>query len=181
MADIILSSPSTAAGSKPNETRSATAGLRWDVIELLFFAYRDFVGDADHELEAFGFGRAHHRVLHFVYRYPGLKVADLLDVLRITKQSLGRVLKQLLDEGYIVQKAGNNDRRQRLLFATAKGEALVTKLASLQTERLNRALRGIEPAGLEAVKQFLCAMIDRDDPDKVLEVIFGATPSTGKT
>ncbi len=77
--------------------------LRWDIIELLFFAYRDFVGDADHELEVFGFGRAHHRVLHFVHRYPGLKVADLLDVLRITKQSLGRVLKQLLDEGYIVQ------------------------------------------------------------------------------
>ncbi len=99
--------------------------MRWDIIELLFFAYRDFVGDADHELEAFGFGRAHHRVMHFVHRYPGLKVADLLDVLRITKQSLGRVLKQLLDEGYIVQKTGNNDRRQRLLFATAKGEALV--------------------------------------------------------
>ncbi len=101
--------------------------MRWDIIELLFFAYRDFVGDADHELEAFGFGRAHHRVLHFVHRYPGLKVADLLDVLRITKQSLGRVLKQLLDEGYIVQKTGNNDRRQRLLFATAKGEALVAQ------------------------------------------------------
>jgi DNA-binding MarR family transcriptional regulator len=183
MADVILSSPSTAAGSKPNETRSGTApaGLRWDIIELLFFAYRDFVGDADHELEAFGFGRAHHRVMHFVYRYPGLKVADLLDVLRITKQSLGRVLKQLLDEGYIVQKAGNNDRRQRLLFATPKGEALVTKLAGLQTERLNRALRGIEPAGQEAVKQFLRAMIDRDDPDKVLEAIFGAMPAGGKT
>ena len=101
--------------------------MRWDIIELLFFAYRDFVGDADHELEAFGFGRAHHRVLHFVHRYPGLKVADLLDVLRITKQSLGRVLKQLLDEGYIVQKTGNNDRRQRLLYATAKGEALVAQ------------------------------------------------------
>jgi DNA-binding MarR family transcriptional regulator len=181
MADIILSGSSPSAGSKPNEARPAAAGLRWDIIELLFFAYRDFVGDADHELEAFGFGRAHHRVLHFVYRYPGLKVADLLDVLRITKQSLGRVLKQLLDEGYIVQKAGNNDRRQRLLFATAKGEALVTKLASLQTERLNRALRGVEPAGLEVVKQFLRAMIDRDDPDKVLEAIFGATPSAGKT
>ncbi|MDB5621030.1 helix-turn-helix domain-containing protein, partial [Tardiphaga sp.] len=83
-----------------------TAALRWDIIELLFFAYRDFVGDADHVLEEFGFGRAHHRVIHFVHRYPGLKVADLLDVLRITKQSLGRVLKQLLDEGYIVQKAG---------------------------------------------------------------------------
>jgi DNA-binding MarR family transcriptional regulator len=154
--------------------------MRWDVIELLFFAYRDFVGDADHELEAFGFGRAHHRVLHFVHRYPGLKVADLLDVLRITKQSLGRVLKQLLDEGYIVQKAGSSDRRQRLLFATPKGEALVGKLAGLQTERLNRALRGIDPAGLETIRQFLRAMIDRDDPDKVLEAIFG-TPASAKT
>jgi DNA-binding MarR family transcriptional regulator len=187
MADIILSSPSAGAGVKPNETRSAqgslgpASGLRWDIIELLFFAYRDFVGDADHELEAFGFGRAHHRVLHFVHRYPGLKVADLLDVLRITKQSLGRVLKQLLDEGYIVQKAGNNDRRQRLLYATPKGEALVGKLAGLQTDRLNRALRGIEPDGLEAVRQFLRAMIDRDDPDKVLEAIFGAPPSSAKT
>ena len=146
----------------------------------MFFAYRDFVGDADHELEAFGFGRAHHRVLHFVYRYPGLKVADLLDVLRITKQSLGRVLKQLLDEGYILQKAGNNDRRQRLLYPTPKGEALVAKLAGLQTERLNRALRDLGPSGVETVRQFLRAMIDRDDPDKVLEAIFGAAPAGAK-
>src|SRR5690349_24141257 len=123
--------------------------LRWDIIELLFFAYRDFVGDADHELEAFGFGRAQHWVMQFVYRYPGLKVADLLDVLRITKQSLGRVLKQLLDEGYIIQKTGNNDRRQRLLYATPKGEALVAKLAGLQTDRINRAVAGIDPAGVE--------------------------------
>src|SRR5258708_5816193 len=148
--------------------------LRWGIIELLFFAYRDFVGDADHELEAFGFGRAHHRVMHFVHRYPGLKVADLLDVLRITKQSLGRVLKQLLDEGYIVQKTGNNDRRQRLLFATAKGEALVGKLAGLQTDRINRALRQIDPHGAAILRQFLRAMIDHDDPDKVLEAIFGS-------
>jgi DNA-binding MarR family transcriptional regulator len=140
----------------------------------LFFAYRDFVGDADNELEAFGFGRAHHRVLHFVHRYPGLKVADLLDVLRITKQSLGRVLKQLLDEGYIVQRTGNNDRRQRLLFATAKGEALVGKLAGLQTDRINRAMRDISPAGVDAVRQFLRAMIDHDDPDKVLQTILTA-------
>jgi len=121
MADINFSNPSPNPDSKGTEGRSPRASeVRWDIIELLFFAYRDFVGDADHELEVFGFGRAHHRVLHFVHRYPGLKVADLLDVLRITKQSLGRVLKQLLDEGYIVQKIGNNDRRQRLLFATPK-------------------------------------------------------------
>jgi DNA-binding MarR family transcriptional regulator len=149
--------------------------LRWDIIELLFFAYRDFVGDADHELEAFGFGRAHHRVMHFVHRYPGLKVADLLDVLRITKQSLGRVLKQLLDEGYIVQKTGNNDRRQRLLYATPKGEALVARLAGLQTDRINRAVAELDAAGVETVRAFLRAMIDREDPDKVLEAIFGST------
>jgi DNA-binding MarR family transcriptional regulator len=153
--------------------------LRWDIIELLFFAYRDFVGDADLELEAFGFGRAHHRVMHFVCRYPGLKVADLLDVLRITKQSLGRVLKQLLDEGYIVQKTGNNDRRQRLLYATAKGEALLAKLAGLQTARINRALGEIGASNVEVVRAFLRAMIDREDPDKVLETIF-RTPSPKK-
>jgi DNA-binding MarR family transcriptional regulator len=174
MADINFSGSTAASDSKGGEGSPVRSGdLRWDIIELLFFAYRDFVGDADHELEAFGFGRAHHRVMHFVHRYPGLKVADLLDVLRITKQSLGRVLKQLLDEGYIVQKTGNNDRRQRLLYATPKGEALVAKLAGLQTDRINKALGEIDQAGAEVVRQFLRAMIDRDDPDKVLETIFG--------
>lgn len=148
--------------------------LRWDIIELLFFAYRDFVGDPDHVLDEFGFGRAHHRVVHFVHRYPGLNVADLLDVLRITKQSLGRVLKQLLDEGYIVQKPGEVDRRQRLLFATAKGEKLVAYLAGLQTDRINRAMQGFGPAEVAAVNRFLSGMIDRDDPDKVLQIILGA-------
>src|SRR6202051_1313178 len=183
MTDINFSRTGANPDSKGGEGMSPAprpGELRWDIIELLFFAYRDFVGDADHELEVFGFGRAHHRVMHFVHRYPGLKVADLLDVLRITKQSLGRVLKQLLDEGYIVQKAGDNDRRQRLLFATAKGEALVAKLAGLQTDRLNRALRDVGPSGADAVRQFLRAMIDRDDPDKVLEAIFGTGHPTAK-
>ena len=175
MADINFSTAPSAPDSRGSETPPPApqgGNLRWDIIELLFFAYRDFVGDADHELEVFGFGRAHHRVLHFVHRYPGLKVADLLDVLHITKQSLGRVLKQLLDEGYIVQKTGNNDRRQRLLYATAKGEALVARLAGLQTNRINRALEVIGADDVETVRRFLRAMIDRDDPDKVLETIF---------
>jgi DNA-binding MarR family transcriptional regulator len=183
MADVNSSNPSSDPDSRATEAPSPaprSSDLRWDIIELLFFAYRDFVGDADHELEAFGFGRAHHRVMHFVHRYPGLKVADLLDVLRITKQSLGRVLKQLLDEGYILQKTGNNDRRQRLLFATAKGEALVGKLAGLQTDRINRALRNIGPSEAEIVRQFLRAMIDHHDPDKVLETILGAANATAK-
>ena len=176
MTDVNFSGRTASPDPRLPEGRGPTsreADLRWDIIELLFFAYRDFVGDADNELEAFGFGRAHHRVMHFVHRYPGLKVADLLDVLRITKQSLGRVLKQLLDEDYIVQKTGNNDRRQRLLYATPKGEALVAKLAGLQTKRINRALEDVGPAGTEAVRRFLRAMIDRDDPDKVLQAIFG--------
>ena len=183
MPDVNFSNPASNPDSRAAEARAAAArdgDLRWDIIELLFFAYRDFVGDADHELEAFGFGRAHHRVLHFVNRNPGMKVADLLEVLKITKQSLGRVLKQLLDEGYIVQKTGSNDRRQRLLFATAKGEALVGRLAGLQTTRINRALADFAPDDAETVRRFLRAMIDRDDPDKVLETIFKTGPATKK-
>jgi DNA-binding MarR family transcriptional regulator len=175
MTDINFSTRSTAAAkANPETSGGRPAETRWDIIELLFFAYRDFVGDPDDVLAEFGFGRAHHRVMHFVHRYPGLKVADLLDVLRITKQSLGRVLKQLLDEGYIVQKAGDADRRQRLLFATAKGEALVAKLAGLQTDRIVRALQGLDASGAEAVRTFLLGMIDHDDPDKVLEAILRA-------
>ena len=175
MADInFTNEPSRSLEAEPARAAVAAVQLpRWDIIELLFFAYRDFVGDPDHVLGQFGFGRAHHRVVHFVHRYPGLKVADLLEVLRITKQSLGRVLKQLLDEGYIVQKSGAADRRQRLLFATAKGEALVAELAGLQTDRINRALRGMAPNEVDAIGRFLSGMIDRDDPDKVLQVILG--------
>ena len=143
----------------------------WDVIELLFFAYRDFIGDPDDALAKFGFGRAHHRVLHFVNRNPGMKVADLLEILKITKQSLGRVLKQLIDQGYVVQKEGANDRRQRLLHVTAKGEALAMKLAGLQTARIGRALAELGPDAHEAACQFLTAMINADHRDAVLRFI----------
>ena len=100
--------------------------------ELLFFAYREFTAGPDAILEEYGFGRAHHRVLHFVHRHPGLRVADLLDVLKITKQSLARVLKQLIGKGFIMQRAGNDDRRERRLFVTAKGGRLADKLTALQ-------------------------------------------------
>ena len=143
----------------------------WDIIELLFFAYRDFVGDPDEVLLKLGFGRAHHRVLHFVNRNPGMKVADLLDILNITKQSLGRVLKQLVDEGYVIQKEGAQDRRQRLLYVTAKGEALSLKLAQLQTERITRAFNEIGAGAHEAARRFLTTMIDSDNRDEVLRLI----------
>jgi DNA-binding MarR family transcriptional regulator len=125
-------------------------------------------------LERFNFGRAHHRVLHFVNRNPGMKVADLLDILRITKQSLGRVLKQLVDEGYVIQKEGPDDRRHRLLYVTPKGEALALKLAGLQTARFNRALAGLGPGAHKAARDFLAAMIDAESRDAVLRFIAGA-------
>jgi DNA-binding MarR family transcriptional regulator len=143
----------------------------WDVIELLFFAYRDFIGDPDDVLEKFGFGRAHHRVLHFVNRNPGMKVAELLDILKITKQSLGRVLKQLIDQGYVLQREGENDRRQRLLFVTPKGEALAMKLVGLQTARITRALSELGPNAHEVACQFLTAMINAEQRDGLLRFI----------
>ncbi len=143
----------------------------WDIIELLFFAYRDFVGDPDEVLLKLGFGRAHHRVLHFVNRNPGMKVADLLEILNITKQSLGRVLKQLVDQGYVSQKEGAQDRRQRLLYVTAKGETLALKLANLQTQRINRAFGELGPNAHEAARRFLTSMIDTDNRDGVLRLI----------
>jgi DNA-binding MarR family transcriptional regulator len=170
MADIgIASTPHSATTAKDPAPRGDEP--YFDLIELLFFAYRDFVGDPDEVLAKLGFGRAHHRVLHFVSRNPGMKVADLLDVLKITKQSLGRVLKQLIDEGHVVQKEGANDRRQRLLYVSAAGEALAMKLAGLQTARIARVLAELGPGAREAARRFLAGMIDAKDRDHVLRLI----------
>jgi DNA-binding MarR family transcriptional regulator len=170
MADISLT---TSNKSRPAASPGAASEARepyWDLIELLFFAYRDFVGDPDQLLDKLGFGRAHHRVLHFVNRNPGMKVAELLDVLKITKQSLGRVLKQLIDEGYVVQKEGA-DRRQRLLYVSPAGETLALKLASLQTARIGRVLDELGPEGRETARRFLAGMIGEEDRESVLRLI----------
>jgi DNA-binding MarR family transcriptional regulator len=169
MADLIIPTVDRSASGVERAARGNEP--LWDVIELLFFAYRDFTGDPDDVLAKLGFGRAHHRVLHFVNRNPGMKVAELLDILKITKQSLGRVLKQLIDQGYVVQKEGANDRRQRLLYVTPKGEALAMKLAGLQTARIARALSELGPHAHEAASRFLTAMINADHRDSVLRFI----------
>ncbi len=177
MADINMGAKIVETASPLAEHRGAAAKAPsavepvWDIIELLFFAYRDFVDDPDEVLVKLGFGRAHHRVLHFVNRNPGMKVADLLDILNITKQSLGRVLKQLVDQGYVVQKEGAQDRRQRLLYVTAKGEGLALKLAGLQTERITRAFGELGPGAHEAARRFLTAMIDAGNREGVLRLI----------
>lgn len=135
-------------------------GIDLALIELLFFAYRDFTSDPDEILEGYGFGRAHHRVLHFVNRMPGLTVAELLDVLQITKQSLSRVLKQLIDTDHIVQVQGLRDRRQRELYPTARGRELALALARPQSRRIGAALDGARPAERAMVEKFLKAMVN---------------------
>jgi DNA-binding MarR family transcriptional regulator len=137
-------------------------GIEFEIIELLFFAYRDFTSDPDAILAKSGFGRAHHRVVHFVNRQPGMTVADLLETLRITKQSLARVLKQLVDSGYIHQVVGPEDRRQRRLYPTRKGRELALELARPQSRRIAKALEGKGPEGQKMVRQFLKAMSDTD-------------------
>lgn len=138
-------------------------GAIFDMMELFFFAYRDFVKDADRLLEKYKFGRAHHRVLHFVDRRPGLPIAALLDILKITKQSLNRVLKQLLDGGFVEARAGANDRRQRLLYTSPKGAKLARELARLQSARFVRVLSGLSPDARRSAMEFLLAMTDQDD------------------
>ncbi len=137
-------------------------GINFEIIELLFFAYRDFISDPDAILETKGFGRAHHRVVHFVNREPGLTVAALLDTLMITKQSLARVLKQLIDSGYVHQVAGPEDRRQRRLYPTRKGRELALALARPQSRRIAKALSGMGSGERAAVTEFLNGMINRD-------------------
>ncbi len=141
------------------------------LIELLFFAYRDFISDPDAALIDYGFGRAHHRVIHFVNRNPGIRVADLLDILKITKQSLGRVLKQLIDNGFIEQRTGPVDRRQRLLYATEAGRALARGLAEPQVRRIAAALATLTPAEAAGAETFLREMIDATEREKVARLI----------
>lgn len=162
--------PAAIAAGQPALDPASTEQLL-ACIELLFFAYRDFTGDPDTVLEQYGFGRAHHRVLHFVQRNPGLRVAQLLDILKITKQSLARVLKHLLDEGFMTQKTGPEDRRERLLFTTTKGTRLAEKLASLQLQRMSAALEGVGPDGAAAARRFLLGMIGEADRAQIEALI----------
>lgn len=140
------------------------------LIELLFFAYRDFVSDPDVILQEYGFGRAHHRVVHFVARNPGISVAELLDILQITKQSLARVLKQLVETGFIVQQQGAQDRRQRLLFTTDKGTELFNQLREPQSRRIRRALEHLDAQDREGAERFLSFLVNEDERSLVQRV-----------
>lgn len=150
------------------------------LVELMFFAYRDFIGEPDRILARYGFGRAHHRVLHFVNRNPGLTVAELLTILGITKQSLARVLRELVSGGFIEQRAGDTDRRQRLMFLTDSGRALAQELLGMQTARVERALGAAGAAERQAVTAFLLGLLDRGQGAPVLRLT-GLARERGET
>jgi DNA-binding MarR family transcriptional regulator len=144
------------------------------LVELLFFAYRDFTSHPDEILAEFEFGRAHHRVLHFVERYPGLRVADLLDILKITKQSLARVLRQLVAGGFIEQRLGKADRRERRLYSTEAGRHLARRLLEPQIARVRDALAG--SGDPDTVRAFLTAMIEPGERARVEALLPDAVP-----
>ncbi|MEM6679709.1 MAG: MarR family transcriptional regulator [Pseudomonadota bacterium] len=140
-------------------------------IELMFFAYRDFTSDPDAVLAERGYGRAHHRALHFIKRRPGVTVAGLLEILRVTKQSLNRVLRQLIEDGLVNSTAGTVDRRQRNLTLTEEGEALERALSAPQRERLRRAFSEAGPQAVAGFRMVLSRMLDAEGREAVLDLV----------
>ena len=166
------SAPITGVSNLPDTAAEADAGagvLDTDekalrrAIELLFFAYRDFTGEADGLLARYGFGRAHHRVIYFVGRHPGIGVSDLLAILKITKQSLARVLGQLVDGGFVVQRPDVGDRRRRRLHLTAEAEALERTLTARQAELIAGAYREAGPAAAQGFIAVLRRIVNPKD------------------
>ena len=137
-------------------------------IELLYFAYQDFIRDADKILAEYGFGRAHHRAIHFVNSNPGITVSELLSILKVTKQSLSRVLGQLVRDGFIVQLKSEGDRRQRLLKLTPRGVELERRLSEIQRRKIAQAYREAGAEAVEGYCQVLSGMIGEEDRHRVL-------------
>ncbi len=129
--------------------------------DLMFFAYRDFTAAADAILEQLALGRAHHRAIHFIGRQPGITVGDLLAILRITKQSLARVLTTLVEQGLVSQAPGRSDRRQRLLTLTEAGLALERRLFESQRERLAAAYREAGGPAVDGFRRVMRAIMDQ--------------------
>jgi DNA-binding MarR family transcriptional regulator len=135
--------------------------------DLLFFAYRGFTNVADKVLEELGMGRAHHRALHFIGRNPGITVSGLLAILRITKQSLARVLNALVDEGFVSQAPGFEDRRLRLLTLTENGRVLEKRLFDAQRDRVTQAYRDAGPQAVQGFRTVMRAMMDKGARDYI--------------
>lgn len=130
--------------------------------EAMFFAYRGFTADPDRILAEQGYGRAHHRAIHFIHRAPGTTVNNLLSILGVTKQSLNRVLRTLVEDGLVSNTIGKRDKRERHLHLTKKGEALEGALSNAQRNRLRDAFRAAGPEAVTGFRQVLEAMMDED-------------------
>lgn len=153
-------------------------------MELLFFAYRDFTAEPDAILDGLGMGRAHHRVIHFVGRNPGIRVGELLAILKITKQSLSRVLKTLIQQGYIAHQQGAKDRRERRLQLSPKGEDLERRLSESQRRRIAAAYRAAGAAAVEGYRQVMLGLINETDRNRFAKTAAGAQtpgPATSRT
>ncbi len=137
------------------------------IIELLFFAYRDFTGEADAVLADYDMGRAHHRALYFIGANGGISVSELLEILKITKQSLNRVLSTLIDDGYVLQETDGGDRRRRLMYLTDKGRALETRLTAKQSLRIRGALADLGDEAARGFERVLEALVDECDRSRV--------------
>jgi DNA-binding MarR family transcriptional regulator len=131
-------------------------------IEAMFFAYRGFTADPDRILEDHAYGRAHHRAVHFVNRAPGTTVNNLLSILGVTKQSLNRVLRTLIDDGLVESRVGRKDKRERHLFLTEDGRKLERQLADAQSARMRAAYRVAGPDAVAGFRRVLEAMMDAD-------------------
>ena len=129
-------------------------------IEAMFFAYRGFTSDPDRILDGMDYGRAHHRALHFVHRSPGTTVSNLLGILGVTKQSLNRVLRGLIDDGLVRSEKGRQDARERHLYLTPAGETIEKQLSDAQRSRMRAAYRAVGPAAVQGFRQVLEAMMD---------------------
>lgn len=150
-------------------------------MELLFYGYRDFTAGPDAILAELGMGRAHHRVLYFLGRHPGITVSELLAILRITKQSLGRVLQPLIAGGYVVQSPGRSDRRQRLLSLTPAGEALERRLFESQRALLARAFRDAGGPAVEGFRKVMLGLLGPEARARLgLRLAAAGAPVAGK-
>ena len=132
------------------------------IIELIFFSYRDFTAGPDQILEKLNFGRAHHRVIYFVGKKDKITIKELLGVLKITKQSLSRVLNQLVKEGFIVVSTGL-DKRTKNLSLTSSGLSLENKLSTIQIQKIKRVINNFNQEDIDGFKKILYEMIEFDN------------------
>jgi DNA-binding MarR family transcriptional regulator len=144
-------------------------------IELLFYAYRDFTFESDQQLKRYKLGRAHHRALYFIGRHPGQTVGHLLSIVKVTKQSISRVLKDLIEQGYVEQKSGPRDRRERRLELTEKGKKLEKELTDRQGGRFARAYRETGAEAVEGFRKVLLGLLDPVDRAEVEKRVRGRT------